>query len=50
MARRVFLEENLKLVDALEKLGTRPRPITSGVFTADCLDKDKADALPILTH
>ncbi|GLB41236.1 putative acetylglutamate kinase [Lyophyllum shimeji] len=41
VARRVFLEENLKLVGALEKLGTRARPITSGVFTADYLDKDK---------
>lgn len=26
---------------ALEKLGTRARPITSGVFTADYLEKDK---------
>ncbi|KAI0079212.1 bifunctional acetylglutamate kinase/N-acetyl-gamma-glutamyl-phosphate reductase [Panus rudis PR-1116 ss-1] len=41
IARRVFLEENLKLVAALEKLGTRARPITSGVFSADYLDKDK---------
>ncbi|CAG7851818.1 Protein ARG5,6, mitochondrial Contains: RecName: Full=N-acetyl-gamma-glutamyl-phosphate reductase; AltName: Full=N-acetyl-glutamate semialdehyde dehydrogenase; Short=NAGSA dehydrogenase; Contains: RecName: Full=Acetylglutamate kinase; AltName: Full=N-acetyl-L-glutamate 5-phosphotransferase; AltName: Full=NAG kinase; Short=AGK; Flags: Precursor [Serendipita indica DSM 11827] len=41
IARRVFLEENLKLVTALEKLGTRARPITSGVFTADYLDKEK---------
>ncbi|KDR70158.1 hypothetical protein GALMADRAFT_127797 [Galerina marginata CBS 339.88] len=41
VARRVFLEENLKLVAALEKLGTRARPITSGVFSADYLDKDK---------
>ncbi|KAF5381811.1 hypothetical protein D9615_005582 [Tricholomella constricta] len=41
VARRVFLEENLKLVGALEKLGTRARPITSGVFTADYLDKEK---------
>ncbi|RDB30072.1 Protein ARG5,6, mitochondrial [Hypsizygus marmoreus] len=41
IARRVFLEENLKLVGALEALGTRARPITSGVFTADYLDKDK---------
>ena len=40
IARRVFLEENLRLVNALEKLGTRARPITSGVFTADYLDKD----------
>lgn len=41
IARRVFLDENLKLVAALEKLGTRARPITSGVFTADYLDNDK---------
>ncbi|KAF8902311.1 acetylglutamate kinase ARG6 [Mucidula mucida] len=41
VARRVFLEENLKLVAALEALGTRARPITSGVFTADFLDKEK---------
>src|SRR6266404_9977805 len=41
VARRVFLEENLKLVTALEKLGTRARPITSGVFTAEYLDRDK---------
>ncbi|KAH9855523.1 acetylglutamate kinase ARG6 [Lenzites betulinus] len=41
VARSVFLDENLKLVAALEKLGTRARPITSGVFSADYLDKDK---------
>ncbi|GAA97263.1 uncharacterized protein L969DRAFT_84301 [Mixia osmundae IAM 14324] len=41
VARKVFLEENLKLVEALEKLGTRARPIPNGVFTADYLDKDK---------
>jgi len=28
-------------VSALEKLGTGARPITSGVFTAEYLDKDK---------
>jgi N-acetyl-gamma-glutamyl-phosphate reductase / acetylglutamate kinase len=41
IARRVFLEENLKIVAALEKLGTRARPVTSGVFTADYLDREK---------
>ena len=41
IARRVFLEENLKLVAALESLGTRARPITSGVFTSDYLDRAK---------
>ena len=41
IARRVFAEENLRLVSALEKLGTRARPIITGVFTADYLDRDK---------
>ena len=40
-ARRVFLSENLKLVSTLESLGTRARPITTGVFTADYLDKER---------
>ena len=40
-ARSLFLSENLKLVEALEDLGVRARPITSGVFGADYLDKDK---------
>lgn len=41
LARALFLEENLKLVDELENLGVRARPITSGVFTATYLDKEK---------
>lgn len=41
IARKIFLEENLKLCEALENLGTRARPIPGGVFTADYLDKDK---------
>lgn len=40
-ARRVFLSENLRLVSALESLGTRARPITTGVFTAEYLDEAK---------
>ena len=35
------MEENLKIVSALEKLGTRARPITSGVFTSEYLDREK---------
>jgi len=34
IARKVFQRENLKLVEALESLGTRARPITAGVFEA----------------
>ena len=41
LARALFLEENLKLTEELENLGVRARPITSGVFTADYLDKQK---------
>lgn len=35
------MQENLKLTSALERLGTRARPIPSGVFTAQYLDKNK---------
>ncbi|OWB81494.1 hypothetical protein B5S33_g111 [[Candida] boidinii] len=41
VVRKCFLEQNLKLVTALEKMGVRARPITAGVFTANYLDKDK---------
>lgn len=41
IARGVFLQENLKLVEALERLDIPARPITCGVFVADYLDKDK---------
>ncbi|KAG0341368.1 hypothetical protein BG004_006050 [Podila humilis] len=41
IARKVFMAENLKLVEALEKMGTRARPLPGGVFTAEYLDKDK---------
>lgn len=41
VVRQCFLEQNLRLVDALEKMGVRARPITGGVFGAEYLDKDK---------
>lgn len=41
VVRSCFLEQNLMLVDALEKQGVRARPITSGVFTAEYLDRQK---------
>lgn len=40
VARKLFLEENLKLVDRLDELGIQTRTL-SGVFMADYLDKDK---------
>ncbi|KAG7802792.1 hypothetical protein KL944_001684 [Ogataea haglerorum] len=41
VVRKCFLEQNLKLVTALEKMGVHARPITAGVFQADYLDKEK---------
>jgi N-acetyl-gamma-glutamyl-phosphate reductase/acetylglutamate kinase len=41
VVRKCFLEQNLKLVTALEKMGVHARPITAGVFSADYLDQDK---------
>ncbi|TKA56308.1 hypothetical protein B0A55_12417, partial [Friedmanniomyces simplex] len=40
IARKLFLEENLKVVEALESWGVRARPITSGVLMADYKDKE----------
>ena len=50
IARTLFLEENLRLVEELERLGVRARPITSGVFTADYLDKEKYNLVGKITH
>ncbi|KAI9674602.1 MAG: Protein arg-6, mitochondrial [Trizodia sp. TS-e1964] len=50
LARSLFLEENLKLVEELEGLGVRARPITSGVFTADYLDKAKYHLVGKINH
>lgn len=41
LARKLFLEENLKLTEELERMGVRARPLTAGVFSADYLDKEK---------
>lgn len=40
IARKLFLQENLKLVETLESWGVKARPITSGVLMADYKDKD----------
>ncbi|KAF7536373.1 hypothetical protein G7Z17_g13060 [Cylindrodendrum hubeiense] len=40
IARKLFLEENLRLIDRLDELGVATRSI-SGAFMADYLDKDK---------
>ena len=47
---RIFLEEFLKLVTALEKLGMHACPITSGVFTATTLDPTKYSLVGKITR
>lgn len=41
VARKLFLQENLKLVEALADKGVHAWPITSGVLQAEYLDKEK---------
>lgn len=41
VARRVFAEQNLKLVDALHRLGTAARSIIGGVFQAKQRDAER---------
>ncbi|MBI5495806.1 MAG: acetylglutamate kinase [Deltaproteobacteria bacterium] len=41
IARKVFIRENLRLVEALESVGTRARPVTSGIFEARLVDKKR---------
>lgn len=41
VVRKCFLEQNLRLVTALEKMGVHARPITAGVFGAEYLDREK---------
>ncbi|HEX7338798.1 MAG TPA: acetylglutamate kinase [Rhodanobacteraceae bacterium] len=40
IVRRVFLEQNLKLVEALQHMDTRATAVPSGVFMAGFLDRD----------
>lgn len=41
VVRKYFLEQNLRLVTALEKMSVHARPITAGVFSADFVDREK---------
>jgi acetylglutamate kinase len=41
LARKVFQRENLRIVNALEALGTRARPIPTGAFVAEKLDEGR---------
>ncbi|APR74968.1 Acetylglutamate kinase [Minicystis rosea] len=50
IARRVTLHENLRLVEALEDLGTRARPVTAGVFEAELIDPDRVGLVGRVTR
>ncbi|KAK2075395.1 hypothetical protein P8C59_009524 [Phyllachora maydis] len=41
IARNLFLQENLKLVNKLAELGVNAEPLTGPMFTADYLNKEK---------
>ncbi len=41
IARRVFQRESLRMCEALEEMGTRARPIASGVFEAEVVDAER---------
>ncbi|RXG45354.1 hypothetical protein VDGE_02647 [Verticillium dahliae] len=49
VARKLFLEENMKLVEKLESLGVRTRPLT-WTLTADYLDKEKWNLVGKITE
>lgn len=40
IVRRVFMQQNLKLVEALQAMDTRATAVSSGVFMASYLDRD----------
>jgi len=40
IVRKVFQEQNLRLVEALQSMDTRATSVPSGVFTSDYLDRD----------
>ncbi len=50
IARRVLHENNHKLVEALEALGTRTRPFTSGVFQVDAEENPKLGLVGEVAH
>lgn len=50
IARRVLHENNHKLVEALEALGTRTRPFTSGVFRVDAVETPPLGLVGTVTH
>lgn len=41
IARKVYQKENLRIVDALAAIGIDARPVPSGVFEAQLIDKDR---------
>ena len=50
IARNEFLEQNLKLTEALFQADIRAQPITQGVFLADFLDQQRWEMVGKITH
>ncbi|KAF2859152.1 bifunctional acetylglutamate kinase/N-acetyl-gamma-glutamyl-phosphate reductase [Piedraia hortae CBS 480.64] len=50
IAKKLFLEENLKLVNRLEELGVPARPITDGVLKATYKDKETYKFVGEINH
>ena len=46
----VIVRSNAELCDALEAVGTRARPITSGVFTCNMKDREKFGLVGEISH
>lgn len=50
IVRRLLQRESLRLVEALEELGTHARPITAGVFEASLADEPRLGLLGKIQH
>lgn len=50
IARKVLGRENLKLVEALEELGTRARPVSAAVFESSLLDEGRLGFVGQVDH
>ncbi len=50
VVRRVFQEQNLRLVEALQEMGTRATSVSTGVFMSDYLDRDTYGMVGKVSH
>ncbi|MEP7184992.1 MAG: acetylglutamate kinase [Rhodanobacter sp.] len=50
VVRRVFQEQNLRLVEALQEMGTRATSVSTGVFMSDYLNRDTFGMVGKVSH